>query len=74
MSGWSKGLTELTRKAGSGDMMKSLDGRFGMMMESGGKIKILDVEMKKYMPCTTDKVIAEYADIEEMIQAGWAID
>jgi len=74
MGEWSRELTERTRGAGSGDMMKSLDGRYGMLMEGGGKIRIVAVELKDYMPCPTDKTVAEYSGIDEMIRDGWAID
>jgi hypothetical protein len=32
------------------------------------------VELKNYMPCPTDKTVAEYSGIDEMIRDGWAID
>ncbi len=73
---WSDNLKNLTRKeAYPGAMMKCLDGRDGMMSaRSENGIKIVGVKVENYFPVPTDEVIAEYKDIEEMINAGWAID
>ena len=73
---WSEKLIELTRtKACSGSMMKKSNGKFGMIKsrDSDG-IKIVAVELKDFMPVPTDKVIAQYKNIEEMISDGWVID
>ena len=73
---WSEKLIELTKnEAYPGAMMKSLDGKFGMMSSrSAAGIEIVDVEMKNYMPVPTDKVIATFKNLNEMIAAGWVID
>ena len=73
---WSEKLIELTRtKACSGSMMKKSNGKFGMIKsrDSDG-IKIVAVELKDFMPVPTDKVIAQYKNIDEMIADGWVID
>lgn len=73
---WDEKLIELTRtKACSGSMMKKSNGKFGMIKsrDSDG-IKIVAVEMKDFMPAPTDKVIAQYKNIDEMISDGWVID
>ena len=46
------------------------------MIKSRGSdgIKIVAVELKDFMPVPTDKVIAQYKNIEEMIADGWVID
>lgn len=73
---WSEKLIELTRtKACSGSMMKKSNGKFGMIKSRGSDgIKIVAVEMKDFMPVPTDKVIAQYKNIDEMIADGWVID
>ena len=73
---WSENLKNTTRKdAYPGAMMKNLDGRDGMMSDrSENGIKIVGVEVENYFPVPTDKVIAEYKDVEAMIADGWAID
>ncbi len=76
MEKWSKATEKLTREqAYPGAMMKSFDGKYGMMSarsESG--ITIVGVKIEKYMPVPTDEVVAKFSSIDEMIQAGWAID
>ncbi|MBP5706553.1 MAG: hypothetical protein J6W76_04655 [Spirochaetales bacterium] len=76
MAYWSDNLKKLTRKeAYPGAMMKNLDGRDGMMSDrSENGIKIVGVKFEKYFPVPTDKVIAEYPNVEAMIDDGWAID
>ena len=73
---WSEKLIELTRtKACSGSMMKKSNGKFGMIKRRGSDgIKIVAVELKDFMPVPTDKVIASYKNIDEMISDGWVID
>lgn len=73
---WSEKLIELTRtKACSGSMMKKSNGKFGMIKSRGSDgIKIVAVEMKDFMPVPTDKMIASYKNIDEMIADGWVID
>lgn len=73
---WSEKLIELTRtKACSGSMMKKSNGKFGMIKSRGSDgIKIVAVELKAFMPVPTDKVIAQYKNIDEMIADGWVID
>lgn len=73
---WSEKLIELTRtKACSGSMMKKSNGKFGMIKSRGSDgIKIVAVELKGFMPVPTDKVIAQYKNIDEMIADGWVID
>ena len=73
---WSEKLIELTRtKACSGSMMKKSNGKYGMIKSRGSDgIKIVAVELKGFMPVPTDKVIAQYKNIEEMISDGWVID
>ena len=72
---WSENLKNLTReRAGFGMMVKSLDGNSGMIVSSGEKIVINSVEMKNYFPSPTNETIAEFDNVEKMIEAGWAID
>lgn len=73
---WRKELIELTRKqAYPGTMMKSSAGKFGMIKSRGVEsIEIVAVELKDFMPVPTDKVIASYKNIEEIIADGWVID
>lgn len=73
---WSEEFIELTKnEAYPGAMMKSSGGKFGILISRGpAGIVIADVELKDYMPVSTDKVIASYKNIDEMIAAGWVID
>lgn len=73
---WSEKLIELTKdEACSGSMMKKSNGKFGMIKSRGSDgIKIVAVELKDFMPVPTDKVIAQYKNIDEMIADGWVID
>ena len=69
MKGWSKEIKKLTRKnVGSGAALKSWDGEFGIFG--------LDEEKsdKLHFPIPSDKVIATFASIDEMIDAGWVLD
>ena len=55
--------------------MKKSNGKFGMIKRRGSDgIKIVAVELKDFMPVPTDKVIAQYKNIDEMISDGWVID
>ncbi len=73
---WGEKLIELTKdEAYEGSMMKKSNGKFGMIKSRGSDgIKIVAVELKGFMPSPTDKVIASYKNIEEMIADGWVID
>ena len=73
---WSEELIELTKdEAYDGSMMKKSNGKFGMIKSRGPDgIEIVSVELKNYFPSPTDKVIASYKNIEEMIADGWVID
>ncbi len=73
---WSDNLKNLTRKeAYPGAMMKNLDGGEGMISARSEKgITIVGVKYGEYFPVPTDEVIGEYKDVEDMINAGWAID
>lgn len=71
---WSENLKSLTRKnAGCGSAVKNLGGKFGMIVQTDGKVVINSVG-GKYWPEPTDEKIAEYENIEKMIEAGWVID
>ena len=76
MPSWSDSLKNLTRKeAYPGAMMKCLDGRDGMMSaRSQNGIRIVAVKSENYFPVPTDEVIAEYPNVEAMIDDGWVID
>ena len=73
---WSEKLIELTKdEAYEGSMMKKSNGKFGMIKSRDVEsIKIVAVELKDFMPVPTDKVIASYKNIDEMIADGWVID
>lgn len=76
---WGEKLIELTKdeayEAYEGSMMKKSNGKFGMIKSRGlDGIKIVAVELKDFMPVPTDKVIAQYKNIDEMISDGWVID
>lgn len=73
---WGEKLIELTKdEAYEGAMMKSSAGKFGMIKSRGVEsIEIVAVELKDFMPVPTDKVIAQYKNIDEMIADGWVID
>ena len=73
---WSEKLIELTKdEAYEGTMMKSSAGKFGMIKSRGSDgIEIVAVELKDFMPVPTNKVIAQYKNIDEMISDGWVID
>lgn len=73
---WSEKLIELTKdETYEGSMMKKSNGKFGMIKRHGSDgIKIVAVELKDFMPVPTDKVIANYKNIDEMISDGWVID
>ena len=80
MNGWSDKIKDLTRRnAGSGAALKSWDGGFGIFGASlDGKVYIYAVDEEKSMelcfPVASDEVIATFANVEEMIAAGWVID
>jgi len=73
---WGEKLIELTKdEAYEGSMMKKSKGKFGMIKSRGVEsIEIVAVELKDFMPVPTDKVIAQYKNIDEMISDGWVID
>lgn len=73
---WGEKLIELTKdEAYEGSMMKKSNEKFGMIKSRGVEsIEIVAVELKGFMPSPTDKVIASYKNIEEMISDGWVID
>lgn len=72
---WSENLKNLTRsQAGLGAMVKSLSGLSGMIVSSGEKIVINSVELKNYFPSPTQEKIAEFENLEKMIEGGWVID
>ncbi len=73
---WGEKLIELTKdEAYEGSMMKKSNGKFGMIKNRGVEsIEIVAVELKDFMPVPTDKVIAQYKNIDEMIADGWVID
>ena len=73
---WGEKLIELTKdEAYEGSMMKKFNGKFGMIKSRGVEsIEIVAVELKDFMPVPTDKVIAQYKNIDEMISDGWVID
>lgn len=73
---WSEKLIELTKdEAYEGSMMKKFGGKFGMIKSRGPDgIEIVSVELKNWFPAPTDKVIAQYKNIDEMISDGWVID
>ena len=55
--------------------MKKSNGKFGMIKSCGVEsIEIVAVELKDFMPVPTDKMIAQYKNIDEMISDGWVID
>ena len=75
MKSWSEKIKNLTReKAGDGAMLKSLENEYGFFSTDGNGIKILGVKSNMGFPLPSDEVIARYADIEAMIDAGWVID
>lgn len=80
MKGWSKEIKELTRKnVGSGAALKSWDGEFGIFGSSlKGEVYIYGLDEEKsdklHFPIPSDKVIATFASIDEMIDAGWVLD
>ena len=70
---WSEKLIELTKdEAYEGSMMKKSNRKFGMIKSRG--VESVAVELKDFMPVPTDKVIAQYKNIDEMISDGWVID
>jgi len=73
---WEEKLIELTKdEAYEGSMMKKSNGKFGMIKSRGVEsIEIVAVELKDFIPVPTDKVIAQYKNIDEMISDGWVID
>lgn len=73
---WGEKLIELTKdEAYEGSMMKKSNGKFGMIKSRGVEsIEIVAVELKDFMPVPTDKAIASYKNIDEMISDGWVID
>lgn len=72
---WSENIKNLTReRAGFGTMVKSLDGNSGMIVSCGEKIIINSCEMQNYFPSPTNEKIAEFDNVEKMIDAGWVID
>lgn len=72
---WSENIKNLTReRPGFGAMVKSLDGNSGMIVSCGEKIIINSCEMQNYFPSPTNEKIAEFDNVEKMIDAGWVID
>lgn len=78
MNDWSDKLKNLTKtQAYAGAMMKNLKGEFGMIKtRTDSKIIIVETELdpKIMWPMPTDKEIASFNNVEEMIKDGWVID
>ena len=72
---WSEYKKNETREnIGPGAMVKSERGEYGFFCDSAAGIKILGVQPSKFLPVPSDEIVATFADIEEMIAAGWVID
>lgn len=80
MKGWSKELKDLTRRnVGSGAALKSWDGGFGVFGASlKGEVYVYGLDEEKsgelHFPIASDEVIATFANVDAMIEAGWVID
>lgn len=76
MKDWSNNLKDLTRRnAGDGAILKNRNHDFGFYVSrSDGGINILGTTIRMGMPCPTDKVLASFGDMEELISAGWVLD
>lgn len=75
MSKWSKELQEKTRhEVFPGAIMKDENHTYGLYFEEGGRVVIKGIIEGSFMPMPNDKIVAAFSSIEEMIDAGWAID
>ena len=72
---WSEEKKNETReKIGPGAMVKDGRGQYGFFCASDAGIKILGVQPSGFLAVPSDEIVATFADVEEMIAAGWVID
>lgn len=72
---WSEEKKNETReKIGLGAMVKDGRGQYGFFCASDAGIKILGVQPSGFLAVPSDEIVATFADVEEMIAAGWVID
>ena len=72
---WSEEKKNETReKIGPGAMVKNGRGQYGFFCASDAGIKILGVQPSGFLAVPSDEIVATFADVEEMIAAGWVID
>ena len=73
---WSEELKELTRREiFPGAVVKNCDvADFGMVMELSPKVVINSVKYDSIAPEASDKVIATFDTVNQMIDAGWVLD
>ena len=75
-SKWSNELINTTKKIiGDGCMVKSSDWKFGFFSSTAdGGVRIFGVESKDFVPLPSNKIIATFSSVEEMLAAGWVVD
>lgn len=72
---YSKESQDFTRKTiFPGAMVKSSRGEFGFYFLKNGKVIIKGIKEGGPVPIPSDKILAEFNDIEELISAEWVID
>ncbi|MBR5581201.1 MAG: hypothetical protein IKW26_07895 [Treponema sp.] len=72
---WSEEKKNETREnIGPGAMVKNEERKYGFFCSSDAGIKILGVQPSGFLAIPSDEIIGTYADVEEMIAAGWVID
>lgn len=72
---WSEEMKNKTREnIGLGAMVKNGRGKYGFFCASDAGIKILGVQPSEFLAIPSDEIIGTFADVEEMIAAGWVID
>ena len=55
-------------------MVKNEERKYGFFCSSDAGIKILGVQPSGFLAIPSDEIIGTFADVEEMIAAGWVID
>lgn len=55
-------------------MLKNDQGESGFFSSNGNGVRIFGVNDSAGFPIPSKEIIAEFSDLESMIEAGWVID
>ncbi len=75
MSKWSEELQEKTRlEIYPGAMVKDEDHNYGFFFEEANRVVVKGIIEGGFIPMPSDEIIASFASVMEMVEAGWVID